>query len=80
VNIGIGRGISILAMAEMIQREIGYTGRIVLDPSKPDGAPYKTVDGSRGQALLNWFPEINFEDGVRATIRWYLEQKTHGNH
>lgn len=80
VNIGVGRGISILAMAEMIQREIGYTGRLVLDPSKPDGAPYKTVDGSRGQALLNWSPEIDFEDGVRATIRWYLEQEAHGSH
>jgi GDP-L-fucose synthase len=80
VNIGVGRGISILAMAEMIQREIGYTGSLVLDPSKPDGAPYKTVDGSRGQALLDWSPEIDFEDGVRATIRWYLEQEAHGSH
>jgi GDP-L-fucose synthase len=80
INIGVGRGISILAMAEMIQREIGYTGSLVLDPSKPDGALYKTVDGSRGQALLNWSPEIDFEDGVRATIHWYLEHEAHGSH
>lgn len=79
VNIGVGRGISILAMAEMIKREIGYTGRLVLDTSKPDGAPYKTMDGSRGKALLNWSPEIDFKDGVRATIHWYQEQEAHGS-
>jgi len=79
INIGIAQGVSILALAEMIQREVGYTGRLVLDPSKPDGAPYKTVDGNRGQALLGWRPERELAQGIRDTIHWYLEN-SHGNH
>ena len=73
VNVGVGKGVSILEMAEAIREMVGYRGELRLDPSKPDGAPYKTVDGSRGAALLGWSPEIDFENGVRQTIAWYLE-------
>ena len=34
------------------------------DSSKPDGAPYKTVDGSRGKALLGWSPQIGLGEGL----------------
>ncbi|MBB5206392.1 GDP-L-fucose synthase [Inhella inkyongensis] len=73
INIGVASGISILEMARLIADELGYTGRLLTDPSKPDGAPYKTVDGSRGQALLNWCPKREFRQGVRDTIDWYLK-------
>jgi GDP-L-fucose synthase len=71
VNIGIAQGVSILDMAKMIKAMVGYQGEIRLDPSKPDGAPYKTVDGSRGAELLGWSPQIPFDTGVRETIQWY---------
>lgn len=73
VNIGVASGISILEMAQMIQKLVGYEGRLLLDESKPDGAPYKTVDGSRGAELLGWAPTRNFEQGVKQTIDWYLK-------
>jgi GDP-L-fucose synthase len=71
VNIGIGEGVSILDMALLIKSAVGYEGEIRLDPTKEDGAPYKTVDGSRGAALFGWRPEIQFQAGVRDTITWY---------
>jgi len=72
INIGVAEGISILDMANKISAYVGYEGDIKLDPSKPDGAPYKTVDGTRGEALFGWKPSIKFDDGVQATITWYL--------
>ncbi|MCB0576809.1 MAG: NAD-dependent epimerase/dehydratase family protein, partial [Saprospiraceae bacterium] len=38
VNIGIGQGISVIEMCELIKEISGYQGEIKLDPSKPDGA------------------------------------------
>lgn len=73
VNVGVASGVSILAMAELIKEIVGYEGRLTLDASKPDGAPYKTVDGARGAALLGWTPGREFEAGVRDTVAWYLE-------
>ncbi len=73
VNIGIGQGISVIEMCELIKEIVGYEGAIQLDPSKPDGAAYKTVDGTRGEQLLGWKPSIPFREGVAQAIRWYEE-------
>jgi GDP-L-fucose synthase len=73
INIGVGQGISILEMAQLIKGYIGYSGKLVLDPTKPDGAPYKTVDGSKGATLLEWQPSRSFHQGIRETINWYIE-------
>ena len=74
INIGIGKGISIFEMAILIKELVGYEGELVLDPSKPDGAPYKTVDGSRGAKHFGWSPERDFKQGVAEAIQWYVEQ------
>ncbi len=71
INIGCGKGISILDMCRLIKELTGYEGEIRLDPDKPDGAAYKTVDGSRGKELLGWEPSIDFREGVAQTIAWY---------
>jgi GDP-L-fucose synthase len=73
VNIGVGKGISVIDMARLIARIAGYEGRLVLDPSMPDGAPYKTVDGSRGEAYLEWRPTHELESGIAETVKWYME-------
>ena len=73
INIGVAKGISIIDMANIIKKYIGYTGEIKLDLTKEDGAPYKTVDGTLGEKLLNWKPSRNFEEEIKETIKWYQE-------
>ena len=75
INIGIAQGYPIVEMAKMIKDFVGYSGEIRFDLSKPDGAPYKTVDGTKGEALLGWRPKIPFEEGVKSTIDWYLSNR-----
>jgi GDP-L-fucose synthase len=72
INIGVGKGISIFEMAQLIKELVGYQGELVLDPTKPDGAPYKTVDGSRGREHFDWQPSRQFRQGIEETINWYL--------
>lgn len=74
INIGIGNGISIREMALLIKDFIDYKGELVFDETKPDGAPFKTVDGALGEKLLNWKPEIDLKDGIRDTIDWYMNK------
>lgn len=74
INIGIGKGISIFEMATLIKELVGYEGELILDPSKPDGAPYKTVDGSRGAKHFGWSPDRDFKQGVTDAIQWYVKQ------
>ena len=74
VNIGMGEEISILELALMIKRIVGYEGEIELNKNKPDGAPRKITDVGRLHAL-GWKHKISLEDGLRQTYQWYLDQQ-----
>jgi GDP-L-fucose synthase len=74
INVGTGEDISIRELCDMIREVTGFTGRIVFDPSMPDGTPRKVLDISRLRAL-GWRPRIPLRDGIEQTYRWYLEAK-----
>ena len=75
VNIGTGQDLSILDLAKLIQRIVGYTGTIQYDLSKPDGTPRKLLDVSKLTGL-GWKAKINLEDGIKSV---YKEVKEHLN-
>jgi nucleoside-diphosphate-sugar epimerase len=33
------------------------------------------VDASRAEAALDWHASTSFEDGLRATVEWYLANR-----
>ncbi|HEX5493412.1 MAG TPA: GDP-L-fucose synthase [Mycobacteriales bacterium] len=73
LNIGVGSDISIRELAELIAGVVGYPGRLVFDPGRPDGTPRKLLDVSR-LASLGFHPAVSLLDGLRSTYRWYLAQ------
>jgi GDP-L-fucose synthase len=73
INVGVGRGVSIMELALMIKETVGYNGDIVLDPTKADGAPHKTMDNARLKKIFGWAPPTTLEDGIKQTVRWYAE-------
>lgn len=72
VNVGVGEDLSILELAQLVARVVGFEGAINTDPSKPDGTPRKLLDVSRIHGL-GWQARIGLEAGVRSTYAWYLE-------
>lgn len=72
VNIGVGEDVTILELAQMVARAVGYAGEILTDPSKPDGTPRKLSDVSRLHAL-GWRARIGLDEGIRQTVAWYRE-------
>lgn len=71
LNIGIGKDISILELAQLVKKIVGFEGAIVLDPSKPDGTPRKLMDVSKLHAL-GWKATVSLEEGIQ---RVYQEVK-----
>jgi GDP-L-fucose synthase len=74
MNIGSGREISIRQITELIARLTGFAGRIVWDPSKPDGQPRRCLDVSRARDTIGFVARTSLEDGLRRTIQWYESQ------
>ena len=71
INVGYGSDISIIELAKLISKVIGYQGAIKLDPSKPDGSPKKLMDSSLINRL-NWKPEIPLEAGLNHAYKSFL--------
>jgi GDP-L-fucose synthase len=75
VNLGADFEISIKDLAQMIARLSGFQGRIIWDPTKPDGQPRRRLDVSRAQAEFGFKARTGFEEGLKATIAWYRQQR-----
>lgn len=73
-NIGTGTDLTIKELAEMIQRIVGHTGKIIWDSSKPDGTPRKLMDVSK-MTDAGWKAKIGLEEGIRETYKWFLEHE-----
>jgi GDP-L-fucose synthase len=71
INVGSGTEISILELAQMVATVTGYKGRIVIDPSKPDGTPRKLMDVSR-LTQMGWSAQIGLDQGLAETYEWFL--------
>src|SRR5499433_3478965 len=54
VNLGTGEEISILSLAQMIAAEVGYSGSIIWDITKPNGQPRRCLDTSRAQQYFGF--------------------------
>ena len=74
VNIGTGIGVTIRELAESIAKVVGYTGKLVFDPSKPDGTPVKINDVTYLNSL-GWKAKINLLQGIKLTYEWYKKQE-----
>lgn len=75
INLGADREVTIRETVETVARLVGFEGELRWDASKPDGQPRRAVDGSRANKLLGWSPAMPLEDGLRATIDWYLANR-----
>jgi len=63
VNIGVGEDLSIMDLARMISKIVGFEGEIRTDPSKPDGTPRKIMDNSLLKQL-GFKSRIRLEEGI----------------
>lgn len=72
INVGCGRDVSILELAQLVAGVTGFTGEIKTDPSKPDGTMQKLMDVSRLSAM-GWDAKIELERGIEETYRWFLD-------
>jgi GDP-L-fucose synthase len=71
LNVGTGRDMTILELAESIARVAGWNGKFTFDRAKPDGAPRKVMDVSRLRAL-GWGAQTPFDEGIKQAYDWYV--------
>jgi GDP-L-fucose synthase len=78
VNLGSAFEISIRDLVGIIARETGFRGQIVWDTSKPNGQPRRKLDTNLAEREFGFRAQIQFEEGLRRTIAWYLAHREIG--
>jgi GDP-L-fucose synthase len=74
INVGWGKDVTILELAQTVAAVVGYGGSLRFDASKPDGVPRKLLDTSRLSAL-GWKPSISLRAGIEHVYKWFLENR-----
>lgn len=77
VNVGTGKDLTIMELAELVQRITGYDGSIRRDLSKPDGTPRKLLDVSKLEAM-GWKARVSLEEGIRRVYGEYEKRRVDG--
>jgi GDP-L-fucose synthase len=75
VNVGTGIETSIRELARLIAETVGFAGEIRWDASRPDGQPRRCLDTRRMKRELGDFDFTPLREGLKKTIRWYLESR-----
>ena len=74
VNLGSGVELSIRELAQIIAAEVGFTGEIVWDTSKPNGQPRRCLDVSEAKRLFGFTATHDLRAGIRNTVAWFEQQ------
>jgi UDP-glucose 4-epimerase len=73
-NIGWGREVSVLDLLDVVQRAAGTSIEPQLEPLRPGELDRSAIDSRLAADLLGWRPELDFEDGIAETFRWYASE------
>ncbi len=71
LNLGCGLEIAIAELAARIGDLMGYQGRFVYDPSRPNGQPRRALDTTRAQKHLGFVAAVPLAEGLRRTIAYF---------
>ena len=72
INIGIGEDVTIMELASLIKKTVGFEGEIKFDLSKPDGTPRKLLDTARLDDL-GWKATTSLEEGIEIAYKDFLQ-------
>jgi len=71
INVGSGKEISILNLAILVAKVVGFAGEITFDKNRPNGTPQKLLDSTRIMQL-GWHPQVTLEAGIASTYDWFI--------
>lgn len=74
INVGSGIENTIVEIAAIVARTVGFEGKVVWDRSKPNGTPRKLMDSAR-LFKLGWRPKTGLEEGIRLAYRDFLRRQ-----
>jgi nucleoside-diphosphate-sugar epimerase len=77
-NIACNKAYSILDIVKYVNKILGKDIKPVFGPIRPGDPKHSLADISKAKKLINFKPEIGFEEGLRRTIEYFAKRIEHG--
>ena len=74
-NLGNGSAVTVGQIVDCIVKHSNLSPEIYYDESKPTTIPFRMVSVDRIKNELGFLPKYTFEEGIKETIDWYLNEK-----
>lgn len=75
INLGSGKNMSINTLLKGICSYMGYTGKWEHRPARTSDVRNLCADSKRAKELLGFEPEVDFEEGIKRTLDWYMQKR-----
>ncbi len=73
-NLEGSRKVTVLQVAEGIRAALGDQVKIEFVPERPGDFGGKEVTAEKALRELGWKPRVEFEDGLKTTVEWFLQK------
>ena len=70
---GTSEEVSIKDMVDLLIQEFNFKGKVIFDKDKPEGQFRKPSDNSKLKSYLPDFKFTPFEEGIKETVKWFIE-------
>lgn len=74
-NIGSGRGLSLNEVVKAIENQLKRPIEVKYTSNSFGNVPVNILDISRAAKFLKWYPEFNFDVGLKKTVEWIKTQQ-----
>ena len=77
-NIASGKGVSIIELAQLIQKYMDSKNRIVIKENRTGEVVKFIADISKIKQKLSYEPRTAITEGIKKSIKWYMERMYNG--
>ncbi len=74
-NVACGERVDLLQVLEMLAGIFGKHVEPTFDPSRPGDVKHSLADITLAREILDYQPEVFFQEGLRRTVAWYQEHQ-----
>ena len=75
MNLGSGMGTSIRELVAAILKHVPHAPKVEWDTTKPIGNRIRLMDMTKMREKTGFKPEFSLDQGIKATVEWYLANK-----
>jgi UDP-glucose 4-epimerase len=76
INIACGTSFSLLDLLKAINQALGKNSAPIFEPTRKGDVKHSLADISLAHELLGYEVKVDFSEGIRRTVEWYLNYET----